>query len=88
MKLKCCADSLSSDFAVYTNTDFLCAHWSTQNTQTMSLETPALNVHGTPCHIWLVNVARSAWRRLSKCVFVPVLSRELEAVGASYSVRG
>ena len=46
------------------------------------------DVHGTPCHVWLVNIARSAWRRLSKCVFVPVLSRELEAVGASYLVRG
>ena len=42
------------------------------------------DVHGTPCHVWL---ARSAWRRLSKGVFVLVLSRELGPVGASYSVR-
>ena len=46
------------------------------------------DVHETPCHVWLVNIARSAWRRLSKCVFVPVLSRKLGPVGASYSVRG
>ena len=28
------------------------------------------DLHGTPCHVWLVNIARSTWRRLSKCVFV------------------
>ena len=33
-----------------------------------------------------INIARSAWRWLSKCVFVLVLSWELEPVGASYSV--
>ena len=34
------------------------------------------------------SVVSRSWRRFSKCVFVPVLSRDLEPVGASYSVRG
>ena len=46
------------------------------------------DLHGTPCHVWLVNIARSTWRRLSKCVFVLALSRALDPVGAPYSVRG
>ena len=41
------------------------------------------HVHGTACHVWLVNTVR-----LSKCVFVPVLSQELEPIGAPFSVRG
>ena len=31
----------------------------------------------TQCHVWLVNIAKSMWRRLSKCVFVPLLSSKL-----------
>ena len=45
------------------------------------------DLHGTPCHVWLVNITRSTWRRLSKCVFVLALSRALDPVGAPYSVR-
>ena len=39
-------------------------------------------------YVWLVNIAWSAWWRLSKCVFVPVQLHELKPVGASYSVHG
>ena len=46
------------------------------------------DLYGTPCHVWLVNIARSTWRRLLKCVFVLALSRALDPVGAPYSVRG
>ena len=46
------------------------------------------DLHGTPCHVWLVKITRSTWRRLSKCVFVLALLRALDPVGAPYSVRG
>ena len=44
-------------------------------------------MYGTLCHDWLVNIARSLWRWLLKCVFVPVLSHALEPVEAPYLVR-
>ena len=46
------------------------------------------DLHETPCHVWLVNIAKSMWRWLLKCIFVPIMSHELEPVGAPYSVCG
>ena len=36
------------------------------------------DLQGTPCHVWLVNIVRSTWRWLSKCVFVLALSCALD----------
>ena len=53
--------------------------------------TPVTDVYGTPCRVWLVNIARSAWRRGSRSAFLlasfPGLPRFRSSVCVQYNTR-